>query len=67
MLTSFEKEIFVFIIIATFFAFALPVFNRYKIIRRRGHLERYKDKPVREQAKILQTVLGRCYSLLRTV
>ena len=51
MLTSFEKVIFVFIIIATFFAFALPVFYRYRIIRRRGHLERYKDKPVGEQGK----------------
>jgi len=53
MLTSFEKVIFVFIIIATFFAFALPVFYRYRIIRRRGHLGRYKDKTVGEQAKIL--------------
>ena len=53
MLTSFEKVIFVFIIIGTFFAFALPVFCRYRIIRMRGHLGRYKDKPVGEQAKIL--------------
>jgi hypothetical protein len=53
MLASFEKVIFVFIIIATFIAFALPVFYRCGIISRRGHLERYKDKPVGEQAKIL--------------
>jgi len=58
MLTSFEKVIFVFIIIATFFAFALPVFYRYRIIRRRGHLERYKDKPVGDKQKFYKLTWG---------
>jgi Fe-S oxidoreductase/nitrate reductase gamma subunit len=60
MLTSLEKIIFSFLILATFFAFLIPVFYRYRIIRS-GKPERRLDEPAKRVKDALSKVfLQRC-------
>jgi Fe-S oxidoreductase/nitrate reductase gamma subunit len=60
MLTSLEKIIFSFLILATFFAFLIPVFYRYRIIRS-GKPERRLDEPAKRVKDALSKIfLQRC-------
>ena len=60
MLTSLEKVIFVFIIIATFFAFALPVFYRYRIIRSGLPEKRFDRLLKRTKNALAKVFLQKC-------
>jgi Fe-S oxidoreductase/nitrate reductase gamma subunit len=62
MLTDLEKIIFSFLILATFFAFLIPVFYRYRIIRS-GKPERRLDKP----AKRVKDALAKVFLQLCTL
>lgn len=55
MLTDLEKIIFSFLILATFFAFLIPVFYRYRIISS-GQPEKRLDKPAKRLKEALAKV-----------